>query len=139
MPPCKFLIFWFVGNVNILHFLWESFLCPPMVRISETILFSSKLLKKQNTGICHFCQKYCNNLLTGLWASSAFFLQFTPTIATELRVCFSLIRTTVITPTHLSTPALNCFLVGKSTWPPNDGSNSWVLASWFFHSAFTWF
>lgn len=99
-------------------FLWESFLCPHMVRISETVLFSSKLLKKQNTGICHFCQKYCNNLLTGLWASSAFFLQFTPTIATELHVCFSLIRATVITPTHLSAPALKCFLVGKSTCLP---------------------
>lgn len=41
-----------------------------------------------------------------------------PGIATELLIRFSLIGSTVITPTHLSAPALKSFLVGKSVCLP---------------------
>ena len=40
--------------------------------------------------------------------------------STELCICFSLIRATVITPTHLSTPALKTFSHGQVYLPPSD-------------------
>lgn len=41
--------------------------------------------------------------------------------STELCICFSLIRATAITPTHLSTPALKMVSHGQVYLPPSDG------------------
>lgn len=111
---CNLGSLWYLIKYQYFTFLWKSLLCSNRI-ISNTILFSSKLLKIKHR-ILSFLAKHIAILLTGLvWVSMPSFSNH-PSTAIELCTCFpSMRRELLLIFEH---PGLKCFLLGKYTWLP---------------------